>query len=145
VSSNDVGTEQQKVRIDKWLWAARFFKTRSLATEAINKNRVQVGGVSVKPSRQIHSGEMLNIEKPPYQFRIQVLALSDKRRSASEAQKLYLETDESIAAREVLLVQSRADRQARLGLAGDGRPTKKQRRQIRSFKEQRNNAETGDD
>jgi len=134
-----------KVRIDKWLWAARFFKTRSLATQAINKNRVQVDGQSVKPSRQILSGEMLDIEKPPYQFRIQVLALSDKRRSASEAQLLYLETNESVARREAQRLQARADREARLGLAGVGRPTKKQRRQIRSFKEQSNDAQPSDD
>lgn len=134
-----------KVRIDKWLWAARFFKTRSLATEAINKNRVKAGGQSVKASRQIQTGEMLEIEKPPYEFRIQVLALSDKRSKASDAQKLYLETDESIALREKRRAEARADRMARLGLAGDGRPTKKQRRQIRSFKEQSNNAQTGDE
>ncbi len=134
-----------KVRIDKWLWAARFFKTRSLATDAINKNRVQIDGQSVKPSRQIQLGEMLSIEKPPYEFRIQVLALSDKRRSASDAQQLYLETDESKAAREKQRLEARADREARLGLAGEGRPTKKQRRQIRSFKEQRNHVQTGDE
>ena len=134
-----------KVRIDKWLWAARFFKTRSMATDAINKNRVQVDGQSIKPSRQIQQGEWLEIEKPPYEFRIQVLALSDKRRSASEAQQLYLETDESKALREKQRLEARADREARLGLAGDGRPTKKQRRQIRSFKDQHNNAESGDE
>ena len=134
-----------KVRIDKWLWAARFFKTRSLASEAITKNRVQVDGQSIKPSRQIQIGEMLCIEKPPYEFRIQVLALSDKRKKASEAQQLYLETDESLALREKRRLEARADRAARLGLAGDGRPTKKQRRQIRSFKEQSNNVQPGDE
>ncbi len=134
-----------KVRLDKWLWAARFFKTRSMATAAINKNRVQIDGSSVKPSRQIQVGESLRIEKPPYEFRIEVLALSDTRRSASEAQQLYLETDESKAKREHQRLEARADREARLGLAGDGRPTKKQRRQIRSFKDQRNNAQTGDE
>lgn len=116
-----------------------------MATDAINKNRVQVDGQSVKPSRQIQNGEWLTIEKPPLEFRIQVLALSDKRRSASEAQQLYLETDESKALREKHRLEARADREARLGLAGDGRPTKKQRRQIRSFKDQHNNAETGDE
>lgn len=134
-----------KVRIDKWLWAARFFKTRSMATDAINKNRVQVDGQSVKPSRQIQIGDTLTVEKPPYEFRIEVLALSDKRRSASEAQQLYLESDESQAKRELQRLEARADRQARLGLAGEGRPSKKQRRQIRSFKEQSNNAKTGDE
>lgn len=134
-----------KVRIDKWLWAARFFKTRSMATDAINKNRVQVGGQSVKPSRQIQVGDTLIIEKPPYEFRIEVLALSDKRRSASEAQQLYLESEESQATRETQRLEARADRQARLGLAGEGRPTKKQRRQIRSFKEHSNNANDGDE
>ena len=134
-----------KVRIDKWLWAARFFKTRSMATDAINKNRVQVDGQSVKPSRQIQIGDTLTVEKPPYEFRIEVLALSEKRRSASEAQQLYLESDESQAKRELQRLEARADRQARLGLAGEGRPSKKQRRQIRSFKEQSNNAKTGDE
>lgn len=144
--NHDASTETvSKVRIDKWLWAARFFKTRSMATDAINKNRVQVDGQSVKPSRQIQSGEMLSIEKPPYEFRVQVLALSEKRRSASEAQQLYLETDESKAAREKRRLEARADREARLGLAGDGRPTKKQRRQIRSFKEQSNHVQNGDE
>ncbi len=134
-----------KVRIDRWLWAARFFKTRSMATDAINKNRVQVDGQSIKPSRQIQPGEWLTIEKPPYEFRIQVLALSDKRRSANEAQQLYLETDESKSRREKLRLEARADREARLGLAGEGRPTKKQRRQIHAFKDQHNNAESGDE
>ncbi len=134
-----------KVRIDKWLWAARFFKTRSMATGAINKNRVQVDGQSVKPSRQIQIGDTLTIEKPPYKFRIEVTALSDKRRSASEAQRLYLESEESQTKRELQRLEARADRQARLGLAGEGRPTKKQRRQIQSFKEQSNNAKTSDE
>lgn len=116
-----------------------------MATDAINKNRVQVDGQSVKPSRQIQIGDTLTIEKPPYEFRIEVLALSDKRRSASDAQQLYLESDESQAKRELQRLEARADRQARLGLAGEGRPTKKQRRQIRSFKEHSNNAKTGDE
>jgi len=130
---------------EKNVGAARFFKTRSMATDAINKNRVQVDGQSVKPSRQIQIGDTLTVEKPPYEFRIEVLALSDKRRSASEAQQLYLESDESQAKRELQRLEARADRQARLGLAGEGRPSKKQRRQIRSFKEQSNNAKTGDE
>lgn len=145
VSHENTVEPAAKVRLDKWLWAARFFKTRSMATGAINKNRVQVGGQSVKPSRQIQIGDTLTIEKPPYEFQIEVLALSDKRRTASDAQLLYLESEESQTKRELQRLEARADRQARLGLAGEGRPTKKQRRQIRSFKEQSNNAKTDDE
>jgi len=122
-----------KLRVDKWLWAARFFKTRSMASDAVSKNRVQVDGQRIKPSRVISPGCMLRIEKGPYEFEVTVLALSDERRPAIEAQGLYAESEASVERRRALAARLRADREARLGLAGEGRPNKKQRRQIIRF------------
>lgn len=122
-----------KLRIDKWLWAARFFKTRSMASDAIAKNRVRVAGQRIKSSRTISVGDMILIEKPPYEFEVQVLNLNDQRRPASEAVLLYQETDDSVEQRELLRSRLRNDRIARLGLAGSGKPSKRQRRQIIRF------------
>jgi len=92
------------IRLDKWLWAARFYKTRKLATEAVQGGHVHVvdqnKGSRVKPSRSLAMGETLVITKGLYQFTIEVLQLSDKRGSATIAQQLYQETAESIAQRE---------------------------------------------
>ncbi len=122
-----------KVRIDKWLWAARFYKTRSIANEAIAKNHVRVGGQRIKPSRLVLIGDEVTIEKVPYEFHVKVLGLNDQRRPASEAALLYEESAQSINARESLRERLRSDSIARVGLAGDGRPSKKQRRQIIRF------------
>jgi len=124
------------MRVDKWLWAARFFKTRSIANDAIAKNRVRVGGQRIKPSRSLQIGDTVQIEKPPYVFDVTVLGLNDKRRPASEASLLYEESDESIAAREELAQSVRANYQMQSGIAGTGRPSKKQRRQIIRFQNQ---------
>lgn len=134
-----------KVRIDKWLWAARFFKTRSIATEAIAKNHVRIGGQRIKPSRLVLPGDQITIEKVPYEFCVTVLGLNDQRRPASEAQLLYEETQESINARQVLRDRLRSDSMARVGLAGDGRPSKKQRRQIIRFQNQNDAPKTASD
>ena len=134
-----------KVRIDKWLWAARFFKTRSVATEAIAKNHVRINGQRIKPSRLVLVGDEITIEKPPYEFQVTVLGLNDQRRPAVEAQTLYEETEESIAARHLLRDRMRSDSIARVGLAGDGRPSKKQRRQIIRFQNQNDTTETSSD
>jgi len=119
-----------KVRIDKWLWAARFFKTRSIATDAIAKNRIRIGGQRIKASRLVLIGDEVTIEKPPYEFTVCVLGLNDQRRPAVEAQALYEELEQSRQARELLRQRLRSDAMARVGLAGEGKPTKKQRRQI---------------
>jgi ribosome-associated heat shock protein Hsp15 len=87
------------VRLDLWLWAARFFKTRSLAKQAIEAGRVEVGGQAVKPSRGVKVGEMLSVRRGDERFEIEVLGLSGKRGSAPVAQALYAESPESIAAR----------------------------------------------
>lgn len=129
--TNAAGTA--KLRIDKWLWAARFFKTRSLAGDAIAKNRIRVGGQRIKASRTVAPGDTVVVEKPPYAFEVTILALNDQRRPAAEAQLLYEESANSLEARQKMSLQLRIDRQSQLGLAGSGRPTKKQRRQIIRF------------
>jgi len=87
------------VRLDLWLWAARFYKTRSLAKQAIESGKVEVAGQSAKPSRPLRSGEHLQVRRGDELFEIEVLALSSKRGSASVAQTLYRESEESIARR----------------------------------------------
>lgn len=134
-----------KIRIDKWLWAARFFKTRSIASEAIAKNHVRVGGQRIKPSRLVAIGDEITIEKVPYEFNVTVLGLNDQRRPAIEAQTLYEETIDSEKARHVLRDRLRSDSMARVGLAGDGRPSKKQRRQIIRFQNQNDAPEAASD
>ena len=135
----------EKVRIDKWLWATRFFKTRGLANDAISKNQIRIGGQRIKPSRLVLVGDIIRIEKTPYTFVITVLALNDQRRPASEAQALYEESEQSLATRQTLSDRMRSDRMARVGLAGDGRPSKKQRRQIIRFQNQNDISETPSD
>ena len=87
------------VRLDLWLWAARFFKTRSLAKQAIEAGRVEVGGQAVKPSRGVKPGEKLAIRRGDERFEVEVIGLGEKRGSAPVAQALYAESPESIAAR----------------------------------------------
>ncbi len=115
-------------RLDKWLWVARFFKTRNLAIEAINGGKVQVDGQRVKPARALHRGSEVRIRKGPQEFTVIVQGLAAHRRPASEAALLYQETDESRARRETLAEQRRLAtvRHER----GMGRPTKKDRRQL---------------
>ena len=121
-------------RLDKWLWAARFYKTRSLAVEAINGGKVHLNNNRVKPSRTIKPDDLLTISKPPYQHIITVLGLAKHRRPAPEAQQLYIESDESIAKREVLKQQLKDQP---LGFRHDkGRPNKRDRRHIIRFTQQ---------
>ncbi len=128
-------TEQHpaKLRLDKWLWAARFFKTRSLAKGAIEGGKVHLAGQRVKVSREISVGDELTIRQG-WDLRIVVVeSLSDQRRGAPEAQSLYRETQESVERRE-------REAQARRAAGGMqdrpvNRPSKKQRRQIHSFRE----------
>ena len=120
------------VRVDRWLWAARWFKTRSLSTAAIDGGKVHVNGVSVKRSKLIHIGDTLTITKPPYEFVIDVLGLSKHRQSASLAQALYREHAQSVAKRERISTQMRS--QPAIEYEGKGRPTKRDRRRIERFK-----------
>lgn len=119
-----------KVRIDKWLWAARFFKTRSLAKQAIDGGKIHCDGHRVKPSKDLLLGMELTIRQGFDEKVVSVIALSDKRRGAPEAALLYCETEESISKREKFTAERKA---AGVGLNRETRPNKKQRRKIHQF------------
>lgn len=114
------------VRLDKWLWASRFFKTRKNAVEAINGGKVHLNGARTKPSRNIKIGDTLNITRENYRYHVEVIALNDKRRPAKEAQLLYQESQESIKSRE----EEREMRQMNSASVrqSDSKPNKKERR-----------------
>ena len=120
-----------RVRIDKWLWAARFYKTRSLAAQAVDAGQVRVGDERVKPARVLHTGETVAVRKAGLVWSVEVLALSDRRGGAAEAALLYRETDASREAREALVAQKRAAQAAPPQFPG--RPTKRQRRKLEDF------------
>jgi ribosome-associated heat shock protein Hsp15 len=113
------------MRLDKWLWAARFFKTRRLAVEAIEGGRVSVNGERAKPAKEIRVGDELAIRRPPYEHRVVVKGLALQRGSAAIAAQLFEETEESRARRTVLAAEMKALPQPRF----PGRPTKKTRRE----------------
>lgn len=130
--ANQSDNDANKMRIDKWLWAARFFKTRALAIEAIDSGKVLVNEARVKPAKTIDVGNLVSIRLGPYNFVVEVLGLSEKRGPAPQAQKLYKETEDSIKKREELAFERKA--QAQVVQRGEGRPTKKDRREIERFK-----------
>lgn len=115
-------------RLDKWLWAARFFKTRALAAEAIDGGKVHLNGERVKRSKTIKVGNEVRVRIGPFEHQVIVKSTSDRRGSASVAATLFTELDESRAAREALLEQHRMERAA--GAVDVGRPSKRDRRQI---------------
>lgn len=119
----------QKIRIDKWLWAARYFKTRAVASQAVDGGKVHVNGQRVKSSRPIQVGDRLEITRGQIHSVIDVIKLSDKRGPAKMAQNLYQETAESIEQRE-LKSQQRKLLNASMPIS-QGKPDKHQRRQIR--------------
>lgn len=127
----NTGDDSEKCRIDKWLWAARFFKTRSLASDAVECGKVLVNEVRVKPAKAVAVGDSLDIRIGQVQFVVDVLALSNKRGSAPEAQKLYRETDESRQRREAIAAQLKAQPRP---FHFKGRPTKRDRREIERLK-----------
>lgn len=118
------------LRLDKWLWAARFYKTRSLATAAINGSKALVGGETAKPSRALRVGERVSLIRGPYQMDVEVLALSDKRGPAKVAQALYAETAESQLRREQVAQELKVSNAEAPRFEGRGRPTKKDRREL---------------
>ena len=121
---------EDKLRIDKWLWAARFFKTRALAADAVESGKVLVNEVRVKPAKTVAAGDVLDIRLGQFRFEVEVLALSGKHGPASEAQKLYRESEASRAQREALAAQIKAQPQP---FTFKGRPTKRDRRVIEKF------------
>jgi len=118
-----------RMRIDKWLWAARFYKTRSLAADEIGKHRVQVNGDVAKASREIKVGDLVGFRQGVAQRTVRVLGLSGMRGPAPVAQQLYEETAESIAAQAKAREQRRIASEPALAIE-QGRPTKRQRRQL---------------
>ena len=124
-----------RVRLDKWLWAARFFKTRSLAAEAIAGGKVQVNGDRAKRARPVQIGDRIRVRVGPYEHDIVVRALSGRRGPATVAAELYEETPESLAARQTLAVQLKSLHSA---FGPDrGRPTKRDRREMERWKGRR--------
>lgn len=122
---------EEKFRIDKWLFAARFYKTRSLAAEAIERGRVHLNGARVKPSKTLTTGDMLNLRIGSYHYEIEVLELSNKRGSTTISQQLYRETEESLQQREIIAERLKAQPQP---FYTKGRPTKRDRREIARLK-----------
>lgn len=116
-----------KLRVDKWLWAARFYKTRSLACDEIDKGRVQVNGVTVKPARELKVGDSVRVRMSSVTRTFTVQAISDKRGPATQAALLYAETAESIRQRQQAAEQRRLAPEPALSLT-HGRPTKRERR-----------------
>ena len=129
--TTDDNSPAEKIRADKWLWAARFYKTRSLASEAIKGGKVSVNGHRIKPSRDLLVGDTVSLRQGYEQKTIIVQALTERRGPASFAQQLYTETAESISTREQEkeLRQLAASQRPR----GLGRPTKRERRHIHRF------------
>ena len=120
--------DDDRVRVDRWLWAARFVKSRSLASEAVKGGRVQVNGSRVKPSRELRPGDRVEITSGPERRTVVVRALAERRGPASQAALLYEETPESLAAREREAAEARLARAP--GADAGARPTKRDRRLI---------------
>lgn len=129
------------MRLDKWLWAARFYKTRSLAVEQISKNRVTVNAAAAKASREVRVGDTISLRQGDLPKTVQVLGLSHMRGPAPVAQLLYQETADSVTERERLLEQRRIAPEPATAIAmqHDGRPTKRDRREIERTRHQWDN------
>jgi ribosome-associated heat shock protein Hsp15 len=126
-------TEKSSTRLDKWLWAARFFKTRAIAKQMIDGGKVFYNGQRTKSGKSVVIGDSIRIRQGFDEKEVEIIALADKRRDATFAQSLYLETKQSIETREK---NSLARKQGiLLSPASDSKPDKKQRRKLREFKE----------
>jgi ribosome-associated heat shock protein Hsp15 len=130
-SEADSKLGQEKCRLDKWLWAARFFKTRSLAADAVDGGKVRVDGDRAKPAKEVKIGTLINIRNKDFELECEVTGLSNIRRGAPEAALLYAETEASNQKRENAKITREADHAVRE--RGAGRPTKRQLRDIKRF------------
>ncbi len=126
--------DNSKIRLDKWLWAARFFKTRKLASEAVSGGKVHLNGQRTKPGREIKLGSQLRIHKGALEWNLAIIGICHYRRPAPEAQALYEEDEASINKRNELAEQIRIIRAAESSTEPDSRPNKRERRQIHRFK-----------
>lgn len=124
--------EPNTMRLDKWLWCARFFKTRSLAAAAVKSGKILVDGQRPKPAKSIGPGARLQIRRGPYEYRVTIETLTHQRQSATAAAALYRESPESIAAREALAAELKAEAAAQPHYH-KGRPTKRERRELMRF------------
>lgn len=125
-------SDREKVRLDSWLWAARFFKTRTLAADAVDGGRVDVNGDGAKRSKPIHVGDTVRLRQGPYHFEFTVTGLAERRGTAAQAALLYQESEVSKAGRRA--VAERLKIQNPIFFEGAGRPTKQQRRAIDRWK-----------
>ena len=121
----------ENIRLDKWLWAARFFKTRSLAAEAVTGGKIEINGERPKPSRAVRPGDRLVIRRGPYEWTIIVRDVSRLRGPARQAQQLYEETEASVSKRQAAITQMKLERPPEFDFPG--RPSKKDRRAIQRF------------
>ncbi len=124
-----MSADSEKVRLDKWLWAARFFKTRRLAIEAVSGGKVHLNGKRTKPSHTIQKGDHLTIRRAQFEYEVTVSGLSKQRRPALEAAQLYHESEASQSKRQALAMQLKEERDQR-GPKPQGRPSKRDRRQL---------------
>lgn len=131
MSTHKSNENDAKCRLDKWLWAARFFKTRSLATDAIDTGKVHVDGDRVKPAKEVRLGMIVHIRNRDFEIEVTVFGLSMVRRGAPEAALLYTETEQSVAKRKQAAMTGEVDHAKRE--RGAGRPTKRQQRDIKRF------------
>lgn len=132
MNSTDKNAEfEAKCRLDKWLWAARFFKTRSLAADAVDGGKVRVDAERAKPAKEIKIGMLIYVRNKDYEIEVEVTNLSNIRRGAAEAALLYIETEVSKAKRENAKITRETHHAVRD--RGAGRPTKRQLRDIRKF------------
>jgi ribosome-associated heat shock protein Hsp15 len=127
----DLEPATTRVRFDKWLWAARFCKTRSLAAQAIDAGQARVDGERVKPAHLVRPGGRIVLRRGGLAWNLVVIAISDRRGGAADAAKLYTEAPESVAAREQEVARRRAA--AATAPAWDGRPSKRDRRKLQEF------------
>jgi ribosome-associated heat shock protein Hsp15 len=130
-----VQAEPESIRLDKWLWAARFFKTRKLAADAISGGKVHVNKQRAKPGKEVKPGALLSISKDGLGWEVTIIALSKQRRPSKEAISLYEETAESLAKRQQQMILQREQRELFAFSGQEHKPNKKERRLIHRFKQ----------